>query len=99
MEQDAAGHVREYRTDVSGVIHSNVDGDGQPHDREINIEVDGDIGHKERYSCDKDRNKIRSIKECYGEHIETYRFTFKQLAKWTDEEIATEMRLFYFATK
>lgn len=65
-------------------------------DRQINVEIDGDIGHKEQHGCNLDKQKVRSIKECYGQHIETYRFTFKQLAKWTDEEIAEEMRLYYY---
>lgn len=97
MEQDTAGHIRKYRIDVSGSIPATtaVSGDYVP--RQINVEIDGDIGHKERYSCNRDRLKIQSIKDCYGQHIETYRFTFKQLSRWSDEEIAEEMRLFYYA--
>lgn len=61
--------------------------------REINVEVDGYEGHKTRRAYDLDLLKKRRIKEAYGQHIETYRFTFKQLASWNNQEIAQEMRL------
>jgi hypothetical protein len=95
-EEDPAGRDREYRVDVSGYLHWFHESGSKPEYRQINVEIDGTIGHKEKHGCDLDKLKIRSIKERYGKYIETYRFTFKQLADWTDEEIAEEMRLFYY---
>lgn len=96
IQQDQTGRDRAYRVDVSGCLYLVHDHVSEFWHREINIEVDGEIGHKEQHGCNLDKQKVRSIKECYGSHIETYRFTFKQLARWTDEEIAEEMHLYYF---
>jgi hypothetical protein len=96
IEQDKTGRSREYRVDVSGYLYCIHEPGSEPEYRQINVEIDGTIGHKEKHGCDLDKLKIRSIKECYGQHIETYRFTFKQLACWSDEEVAEEMRLFYY---
>lgn len=64
--------------------------DGQ---RIIIAEVDGYKGHKTARARMLQRLRLRRIRETYGPHIEEYRFTLKRLAKWTNEEIAQEMRI------
>lgn len=61
--------------------------------RRIIVEIDGYKGHKTTYAYTKDQLRIRRIRERYGTDIETYRFTLGRLSKWTDQEIATEMKL------
>jgi len=61
--------------------------------RIILCEVDGYKGHKSNRARMLQWLRLRRIREQYGEHIEEYRFTLKRLAKWTDEEIAEELRL------
>lgn len=59
--------------------------------RRIGVEIDGYMGHKSQRAVEMDGLRTRRLKEAYG--LETiYRFTFKQLASWTDQEIAEEMR-------
>ncbi len=60
--------------------------------RKIAVEIDGFMGHKSKRACEMDALRTRRICEKY-EPIQLYRFTFKQLANWTDEEIAQEMKL------
>lgn len=71
-----------YRLDVTGRRGS----------RHLAIEVDGYLGHKSRRAYEMDGLRSRRIQEAYGP-IDIYRFTFGQLASWTDEEIAQEMNL------
>lgn len=61
--------------------------------REICCEVDGPKYHTTTYAFNKYKNKYRSIRDNFGQHIESYAFTFKQLASWSDKEIAEELRL------
>jgi hypothetical protein len=61
--------------------------------RRIIAEVDGYIGHKTQYAIAQQGLRSRRIRERFGSDIEIYRFTFAALSKWTQEEIATEMRL------
>jgi hypothetical protein len=96
IEGDQPGRHRKYRVDVSGCLYWNGVVHSERCDRQINVEIDGPFGHTTTRAYNLDKQKTRSIKDCYGQHIETYRFTFGQLAHWTDEEIAEEMRLYYF---
>ena len=61
--------------------------------RRIIAEIDGWTGHKTTQAYTKDQLRIRRIKEEYGQDIEVYRFTLRRLSKWSDKEIAQEMRL------
>jgi hypothetical protein len=65
---------------------------GRKGTRRIGIEVDGYMGHKSQRAIDMDGLRTRRLKEAY-ELQRIYRFTFAQLASWTDEEIAEEMSL------
>lgn len=65
---------------------------GRKGDRRIGIEVDGYMGHKSKRAIDMDGLRTRRLKEAY-ELQRIYRFTFAQLADWSDEEIAEEMNL------
>jgi hypothetical protein len=85
-----------YRCPVQGLckpIPYRPDIEAKRGDRHIIIEVDGPFGHSTRQSYEADLLKIRRIRETFGKHIETYAFTFKRLARWTNKEIAEEMRL------
>jgi very-short-patch-repair endonuclease len=62
-------------------------------ERRIIVEVDGYQGHKTTYAYTKDQLRIKRIRERYGQDIEAYRFTLGRLSKWTDKEIAEELRL------
>jgi hypothetical protein len=73
-------------------IRYRVDVYGKKRDRVIAIEVDGFMGHKSWRAHAMDELRTRRLQEAYAP-IEIYRFTFKQLATWTDEEIAEEMNL------
>jgi hypothetical protein len=73
-------------------IRYRLDVYGRHGTRRIGIEVDGYMGHKSQRSIDMDGLRTRRLCETY-ELERIYRFTFKQLAAWTDEEIAEEMRL------
>ena len=60
--------------------------------RRIGVEVDGFMGHKSERAIRMDKLRTIRLREAYRlERI--YRFTFKQLANWTDKEIAAEMKL------
>ena len=72
-----------YRTDVFATKGS----------RQIIAEVDGYKGHKSKLSKTLQTLRLRRIRETYGSEIEEYRFTLKRLGKWTNQEIAEEMRL------
>lgn len=61
--------------------------------RRIIAEVDGYKGHKTTMAHNAAKFRLQCIRERYGKNIEEYRFTLKRLSKWTDEEIAQEMRL------
>jgi predicted flap endonuclease-1-like 5' DNA nuclease len=50
------------------------------------------MGHRTKHAIEMDGLRTRRLKEAY-ELANIYRFTFKQLATWTDQEIATEMNL------
>ena len=73
-------------------IKYRVDVYGRKDSRRIAIEVDGYMGHKTQHAVEMDGLRTRRLKEAYGLE-KVYRFTFKQLASWTDKEIAEEMRL------
>ena len=60
--------------------------------RRIGIEVDGFMGHKSQHANQMDALRTRRLCEEY-ELEQIYRFTFRQLASWSDEELAQEMRL------
>lgn len=62
-------------------------------ERTIIAEVDGYLGHKTKQARSLQDLRLRRIRETYGRNIEEYRFTLGRLAKWTDQEIAEEMRL------
>lgn len=61
--------------------------------RRIIAEVDGYLGHKTQYAIAQQNLRSRRIRERYGSDIEIYRFTFDRLTKWTEEELAAEMRI------
>ena len=61
--------------------------------RFILAEVDGYKGHKTKQAKNLQTLRLRRIRETYGSTIEEYRFTLSRLSKWTDQEIAEEMRL------
>ena len=61
--------------------------------RKIIAEVDGYKGHKSQRAINLQCLRLRRIRETYGTKIEEYRFTLKRLTKWSDQEIAEEMRL------
>lgn len=61
--------------------------------RQIIAEVDGFLGHKTKLAKTLQDLRLRRIRETYGREIEEYRFTLRRLAKWTNQEIAEEMRL------
>jgi hypothetical protein len=65
---------------------------GRKDSRRIGIEIDGYMGHKSKRAVDMDGLRTRRLSETY-ELEKIYRFTFSQLAQWTDKEIAEEMRL------
>lgn len=65
---------------------------GRKNNRRIGIEVDGYLGHKSQRAVQMDGLRTRRLSEAY-ELERVYRFTFSQLATWTDQEIAEEMRL------
>lgn len=71
-----------YRVDVWGYLR----------DGSVGVEIDGYMGHKSRRAYEMDGLRTRRIQEAYGP-IDIYRFTFGQIASWTDEEIAQEMKL------
>lgn len=73
-------------------IRYRVDVYGRKRGRRIAIEVDGFMGHKTKHAIEMDGLRTRRLCETY-ELERIYRFTFKQLAKWTDKEIAEEMKL------
>jgi hypothetical protein len=73
-------------------IKYRVDVYGRKDDRRVAIEVDGYLGHKTKHSVEMDGLRTRRLKEAYGLE-KVFRFTFKQLAAWTDKEIAEEMSL------
>ena len=73
-------------------IRYRLDVYGRRGDRRIAIEIDGFMGHKSERAIKMDGLRSRRIQERYGP-IEIHRFTFSRLAKWTDEEIAQEMKL------
>ena len=73
-------------------IPYRVDVYGYKRDGSIGIEIDGYMGHKSHRAYEMDGLRTRRIQEAYGP-ITIYHFTFKQLASWTDEEIAQEMML------
>lgn len=73
-------------------IRYRVDVYGRRGPRRIAIEIDGFMGHKSKRACEMDGLRSRRIQEKY-EPIEIHRFTFGQLAHWTDKEIAEEIRL------
>ena len=65
---------------------------GRKASRRIGIEIDGYMGHKSKRAVDMDGLRTRRLSEAY-ELDRIYRFTFSQLAHWTNQEIAEEMRL------
>lgn len=65
---------------------------GRKDNRRIGIEVDGYMGHKTKHAVEMDGLRTRRLCEAY-ELARIYRFTFAQLASWTDKEIAEEMNL------
>lgn len=65
---------------------------GRKGTRRIGIEVDGYMGHRTKRAIEMDGLRTRRLKEAY-ELQRIYRFTFAQLANWTDKEIAEEMSL------
>jgi hypothetical protein len=73
-------------------IRYRVDVVGRKGDRRIAIEVDGYVGHKSERAIRMDKLRTRRLCEKYG-FEKVYRFTFKQLAAWTDQEVAEEMHL------
>jgi hypothetical protein len=73
-------------------IRYRLDVYGRRGNRRIAIEIDGFMGHKSQRAIKMDGLRSKRIQEKYGP-IEIYRHTFQRLAKWTDEEIAQEMRL------
>lgn len=73
-------------------IRYRLDVYGRKGDRRLGIEIDGYMGHKSRRAIEMDGLRTRRLREAY-ELERIYRFTFKQLASWTDQEIAEEMRL------
>jgi len=73
-------------------IHYRLDVYGRRGTRRIGIEIDGYMGHKSQHATAMDGLRTKRLCETY-ELEKIYRFTFKQLASWTDEEIAEEMRL------
>lgn len=63
-------------------------------ERKIIAEVDGPVGHSSiQHTVANKGLRTYRIKETYGQEIQVYRFTFERLSKWTDEEIAQEMKL------
>jgi len=65
---------------------------GRKGTRRIGVEIDGYMGHKSQRAIEMDGLRTRRLKESY-ELQRIYRFTFAQLASWTDKEIAEEMNL------
>ena len=61
--------------------------------RRIIAEIDGFRGHKSRQAHHSDLLRTVRIRERYGKEIEVYRFSLKRLNKWSDKEIAEEMKL------
>ena len=73
-------------------IKYRVDVYGRKANRRIAIEIDGYMGHKTQHAIQMDGLRTKRLRESY-ELERVYRFTFAQLASWTDEEIAEEMNL------
>lgn len=73
-------------------VRYRVDVYGFKEDRSIAIEIDGYMGHKSHRAYEMDGLRTRRIQEAYGP-IDIYRFTFGQLAHWSEQEIAEELRL------
>jgi hypothetical protein len=73
-------------------IRYRLDVYGRKGTRKIGAEIDGYMGHRSQRAIEMDGLRTRRLKEAY-ELENIYRFTFKQLAQWTDKEIAEEMRL------
>lgn len=73
-------------------IRYRLDVFGRKGNRRIGIEVDGFMGHKSQRAIAMDGLRTSRLREAY-EIERIYRFTFKQLAAWTDKEIAEEMSL------
>jgi hypothetical protein len=73
-------------------IRYRVDVYGRKGNRRLAIEIDGYMGHKSQRAVQMDGLRTRRLSEAY-ELERVYRFTFSQLAQWTEKEIAEEMRL------
>jgi hypothetical protein len=55
------------------------------------VEVDGHVGHSNKYQIGRDERRTEDIQSFWGDHIRVRRFTLEELEIATDQEIEKEI--------